>query len=301
MLIPGLLTGLATAWSHSFSYLGSRSFLVRPGRGVLQLLILGHVLMGAVSLVLLPFLWRAPQKDWGAVVGPLCGTAGFYLFGQAMFFVTIRTAAASRVSALLGLKIVFVAALQTAFGLGDLTAAQWAGVGLAAAVPFLQSDPRVTWGALLGVGLTCAGYAGSDTCIPLLIAAFDPGGGPAAALFATALTYASLGVVALPGLLLKDGRDPAAWRDAVPFALFWYLAMVFLFITMGLVGVVLAVILQATRGLWSVLLGRWSVRRGWLETEWDSTPQELTRQLLVALLMCLAVGLYVWGRAVGQA
>ncbi len=297
MIWIGIPIGLLNASAQALSYLFSRRFVTGPGRNTRQLMALAHLWMGLFSLLLLPLLWRTPMAGWGGTWTALLGAAGFYLFAQTCLFWTMRQTEASRVSPMLGLKIVFLAAIVTALAREDLEPIQWLAAGLAvvATVALNHAGERLPLRALVGILLTCLGYACSDINISYLLEAIG-GRDFGNATFAAALVYTvCLGY----GLALYTAQPRASaeeWRLALPFALAWYLGMLFLFVSISLNGVVLAVILQSLRGPISIGLGVLVAGWGWHALERRQTKKDLLKQVLSALLMCLAIGLYVWGK-----
>ena len=100
-MIFGILCGLAAAFTQSFSYLATRHVVQRRGpRGMWDLLILGHILMGIMGLVGCIAVWPAHSGDirhWG-ILWPLLGTCGFYLIGQAGLQYSLKHGEASRIT-----------------------------------------------------------------------------------------------------------------------------------------------------------------------------------------------------------
>lgn len=300
MFLFGVCSGLLGAFSQALSYLYTRRFLTAADerRSPVQLLVLSHLWMGLWSLCLLPLLWPMPQaQPWPRLLLPLAGMTLFYMAGQASLFYTVRTLPASRVSPLLGLKILSTGFL-VAVPLGQhLSAWQWGGVGLAAvaALALFRAGERIPPQALLGLGLACCFYSASDTCISILIGRLDPERGIRGSALALALCYVSAGLLSLvlPRYWRKASR--AAWRGSFPYALAWYLGMVFLFVSIGLVGLVLATILQAMRGPISIGLGRLAARGGQFQSQEQQFDRGvLLRQIAAASLLVLAVALFAW-------
>jgi uncharacterized membrane protein len=295
-MLLGILLGLCCALAHALSYLASRRFLAKPGRSSRQLLSLSHILMGAMSLVLLPVLWFQPANGWRAVLPPLVIAAVAYLAGQACLFMALHRAPASRLSPLLGLKILFLAGIAAGVFGQELSLAQWAAVLLtaAAALCLYQTGGALPGKAALGILGACAFYAVSDLGIAWLIPAIDPARSLGASAFAVVLTYLLCGAIGLADLRQYVRAGRREWVEAAPFALAWYLSMVFLFATIAVAGVILAVILQSTRGPMSIVLA-WAVaRQGWIALEETADWRMRVRQIAAALLMSAAIGLYVW-------
>ncbi|MBB6429818.1 EamA family transporter [Algisphaera agarilytica] len=296
----GILLGLLTGLGHSLAYLASRWFTVDRGRPVSQLLVQGHVLMGAVCWVALPFLWPvgfAPTAEWW---GQLSGLIGFFVLAQVCLLSSLRATDASRVAPLLGMKVAVLALLSVLMGM-PLTGTQWTGVAMAVAAAWVLNDVggRLAWKVTALVVGACLAYALADTFIKGTIEiAKDMTGDHSRfgiPIFTVAAVYGSLGVIALPLLGVWGSRKREAWRDTLPYAAIWLATMVALYATFASLGTVLGAILQSTRGLISILLGVMLAGMGWHHLEQKHGWAVQARRLGAAALMCLAVLLYVWG------
>lgn len=257
MIAAGVALGLAAALCQSASYFFSRLFVLRKGGGGLRLLVLGHLLMGLMSLAILA-AWRPAIPRTGAFVAPLLSTALFYLSGQACLFYALRHVEASRASPLLGLKILVLAAITVLAFRQRLTGLQWLAAGLAVAAAFLLNrlGRTLPGRALAGILLACVTYSLSDLSIVRLVPAVAEGHGAfAATLLAVTLSYVICGLVALI-LWPWAGRATAdEWRYAMPFAVSWLAAMLFLFACFAQIGAVMGNVVQSTRGLMTVAIG----------------------------------------------
>lgn len=314
LVIVGVVCGGLCAVAHSLCYLFTRSFLVQPGRSSYQLISLGHIYMGIFSLVGLPFCWLNPAGGWGAILLPLAGTAGFYFGAQFLFFRLIAWVPASRVSPLLGVKIIPLAGLAILLTGARLGVMQWVAVGVcltAALILARGGGDKLPLKAILGLALTVLCYAMSDTCIARTMQALSPDPTlpvsmqnltPVLSLnismFALSLTYL---LCALPGVVwLFSGKFSAGrkgwaeWRGAFAYSLGWFVAMIFLFIAIALVGVVPAIMLQAGRGPLSVGLGLLVASLGHQQLEKRLLRADAFKYTLAALLMCLAILLYFY-------
>lgn len=296
-LIPGILCGLLAASFQSLCYVFSRIFVTRPGNTSGLLFVLSHVQMGAVAVLALPFLLAGDVPPLAAFFWPLMGAAFFYLAGQVALFRTLRTVEASRVSPLLGLKILILA-LITAFVLGlPVAPLQWAAVALSVLAAFVlnYSGSAVPVPVALGVLVCCFFYSLSDLFIRALVDSLEAVGTFRAVLLGCALSYVVTGLVGA-ALLPSAGRPTRAqWKAAVPVAFTWLLAMVFLFATFRLLGVVFGNIIQSTRGLISIFMGALIARLGHLHLEGRVGKDVLMRRAAAAAMMTVAVALYVLG------
>jgi len=305
MLVFGIASGLAAATFQSVSYLATRHFVQRRGEGASRdLLIMSHVLMGAVSLVLLPLLWPAEGINWSRTIYPLVMTALFYLLGQMGLMMALKHAEASRISPLLGLKVVVLALLATAFTLpqarGGLSMLQWGAVVLCVVAAFLLTNTggRLKGKAIAATMFACVAYAASDWHIALLsqVIVETTSQKALAPVLGAALCYSLCGVGGLAFLPMLRVRKAAAWRDAAPYSAAWLAAMFALFTCFALVGPVLGNILQSTRGLISIGMGSMIAARGHHHIEARTTRDVFIRRLLAGTLMFAAIVLYVLGR-----
>lgn len=296
MLALGITLGLACAVCQSLAYLGSRWYTQsRGGRGAAQLLVLSHVLQGAVALPLALILWPAdlpPATRWAA---PLFVGIGGYVLGQISLFWALRFTDASRVSPLLGIKLLILAA-ATVLLLGDpFTAGQAVAVAMSVAAAFAlnYTGGAVPLRATVALLITCVGYAVSDLSIRFLVAGMEPVEKLHASVFGVAVSYALCGagsVVLLPWLGSRRLQD---WRDAAPYAFAWLAAMAALYVCFATIGVVLGNILQATRGIVSILLGALVAKLGHVHVEATVSRGVFLRRLAAGAAMVAAIVLFV--------
>lgn len=295
MFVVGIVCGLAAAVFQAVTYLLSRRYLA-AGRGPLQLWVAAQLWMGLLTLPLL-LLWRTPAAGWPRTLLPLGVALGGYLAAQAFFFRTVRVVPASRVAPLMGIKVLFLAGLVVALGQESLGPWQWAGVLLAvlAAVAVQRAAEPVPVAGLLGVLGTTVSFAIADVAIKDLLTVLSGADKTLAALlFALALKYV-LSLVPALALLPRARISRADAAAALPYAVAWLLSMLVLFAAFNWAGVVLAVILQALRGPFAILLGAAVASRGHAHLEVAIGRASLVRQLLAAALMVVATACYVWG------
>jgi len=301
----GVGAGLLAALASAVSYLVSRHHGNRAGGGSLRLLVLGHAAMG---LVCVPACWWLAPAEWPSSfgwLGPLAGSVGCYLAGQAAVFAALKRAAASRIAPLLGLKLVMLAGIVSCLPGGGLDGRQWLAVGLSvAAAGMLQRGgplPAVALTAVLGA---CLGFAVSDLCIVALIDALQPSRTPLgeplsrlhAGSLAMAVTYVACGAVAAVTLVVDPGLRPRDRRDrvaALQYAAAWLGGMVALYACFGLIGAVFGNVLQATRGVMAIAIGAALARAGWHDLEERVDAATFVRRLAAASLMVLAILIYV--------
>lgn len=295
MDIPGIVCGFMAALFQSLSYVASRWFLKRSGGGPLQLLGISHIWMGAVALVLFPLLSGPSMPPLKAYLAPGFGAMSFYLIAQASLFLALRHTDSSRIAPLLGLKV-FVLALISVVALHKvLNGWQWSAVAFSVGAVFLlnESGERLPWVAMLAVWVTVLGYSLSDLCIKQLVVVLEPAGSKAA-LIGVCVTYIMGAGAGLPLILFQRSEGGGRlWWMAAPYAAFWFVSMLFLYITFDRVGVVFGNIIQSTRGLMSIGLGVMVGRLGMIDIETRVTHLVVARRLTGAALMTAAIMLYL--------
>ena len=294
----GILLGLAAATCQSITYLQSRHFVGHAAGGFRRLMLLGHVIQGVIGLALLPVLWPTEMPALRQYAFPLLMSAGGFLIGQTFLFITLRHVEASRVAPFLSIKIAMLATLAWLVMGRTITGWQWMAVGLAIAGAWLLNwtGGKLPARVIVTIFLTCVGYAVSDLYIRALIESLAPVKPLHAAMVGVAMSYIVCGVAVLP---VWFGGSKVTWTDvrrATPYALTWLTSMVFLYACFALVNVVLGNIVQSTRGLISILLAPVMARSDdWGHLETAQPPHAVLRRAGVAVLMTVAVALYVWG------
>jgi drug/metabolite transporter (DMT)-like permease len=291
----GILSGLAAAVCHSVSYLFSRLFVIQRQSAVMRLLVAAHLIMGVMSLVLLPFVWTAELPPLRNYVLPLFGAAFFYLAGQAGLFFMVKRTDSSRVAPLLGFKIVILALLVVLFMGQHLKLQQWLAVilSVAATLALSQTGGALPLRTILWLATTCTAYSLSDLSIAGLVKGLAPLSPLRASIVGVCFSYILCGMA---GLILLPWSGGAHvwddWRYALPFAAAWMLAMVFLYVCFGLIGPVYGNILQSTRGIISIFIGAYLARIGMEHLEQKVSRWVLLRRVAAAILMCVAIWLF---------
>lgn len=300
-MISGIVLGLAAALCQSLSYVFSGRFVRTFNRSPHVLLTLAHVIMGLVSAALLPLVLPEVMPGLSSYVWPLLGGVVFYLVGQVGLFLALRYTDASRVSPLLGLKLPILAGISLLFLGARYSLAQWAAVCLCllAAVALRHSGGRLSGRSLGWILLACLAYCLSDLNIGALVRSLQGAGLSLtrASMVGGFLSYAlcgGLGVLILPTVPWRDCR---MWEYALPFAAAWLGAMLLLFGCFGAVGVVFGNIVQASRGLISILIGWLVSAAGHVHLEARASLGVWLRRAVAAVLMILAIVLFSRGAA----
>jgi hypothetical protein len=115
--------------------------------------------------------------------------------------------------------------------------------------------------------------------------------------FATiSCSYTVLGLISLPSLFFFKWNF-REFRATMPYGLAWFSSMLTLFFCFYETGLVFGSVLQATRGLFSILLGAILVHYGVRGQEAaETTRKDWIRRIVMAVLMIIAVGLYSAGK-----
>ncbi len=248
-LALGGMASLFLALSYTFSGMSVRRC---KDVGTFGLLCRAHVVMGVLSLIGLPFIWTPTlATHFGDYALIMLLAIVFYLFGQFCLFMAQRTVDASRVVPLLGMKLLVLAVLNLLI-MPHLTGAkaesygvfQWLGIFLTVGAAFIlnKAGQRIPWQSLCWVGMTCLGYASSDTCITMFVRRLQAIGETAgdaalaglarpsvAAAFITYVLCGVAGVLLLPLVKRPEGAHrKTVWGWISPFAFCWLTAMLFL-------------------------------------------------------------------------
>ncbi len=302
MLWLGVILGIVTAWGHSLAYLASRWFTVGKRGTSKQLLVVAHLQLGLLASAGIGLAWPSGLTfDWSWGVPALIGVACF-CGAQSCLFGSLRHADASVVAPLLSVKIAVLAGVTTLGLYGEsrhVSALGWlavlfaiAGAALTQGVGQRPPTKALVW---LGVAIVC--YAFCDLSIVQSIrnveAQLDGNIHPfrAGAFIATVL-YTLTGVIALGFAPWFGSRRTQVWLGAVPYTAMWTVAMVGLYGTFAILGVVYGAILQSTRALWSVLLGGVIGKLGDGDLETDHHPSVLGWRVAAAVMLITAVGLF---------
>lgn len=297
----GVSIGAVSAVMQSASYIFSRRF-VGVHRSSFKLVVYSQLLMGmmgaAVFAATLPFV----SFPAGARLGKLAlAMAVFVIAYHAAFFCFFRLleeVEASRASSLLGLKVVVIALLTVPFTGRRLGIWHYAAIALTAfsAVGMNFSGMRIGRRGILYLLLSLLGFATTDITGAAFVKLM-PGARPTPeAICSTALAYLFLGAIAA-AVLAKVKIEPAMLRDALPYSALWFAAMLLLFASFGIVGVVYGSIIQASRGVISVILGVLLARTGYVDVEPDVSARLWVRRTVMAVVMVFAIGLYSWASA----
>ena len=298
MYIPGIFAGLLSAIFASLSYVASKAF-INEYKSPVRLMLLSLVfMMFPAALTLLCLYGRYELVFTLRNILMLLGAQGGFLVAQISLFRGLRYVEASRYSSLLGLKILLLSLICVFFTGAGLTLQQWIAVVICtvSAVGMNYSGFRIPWKAFLFLLITLSGYICSDICHVEYVKG-NVGDTPLIQAFASvSCSYALLGLITIPTLFFFKWSY-REFRATVPYGGAWFLSMLALFFCFYETGLVFGSVLQATRGLFSILLGVILVHYGVKGQESAETSRkDWVRRIVMAVLMIIAVGLYTAGK-----
>ena len=294
-MMTGICCGLTAAFLNSVGYLFSAFFLRRCNSPV-RLLIYAQIWMMLLSLPVIFFLYPA-----GGVVRParlfwtLAAWIVVFFVGQGSFFTALKFFEASRLSSLLGLKIIVLTVIYTVVNRVFPNFWQYVAVLMAAVaavtINWSGGGSMKTKGWIF-VFITLICYSLADMSETVVVLCFIESGQEIvrSAFTATSLSYTALGLVSLPGLLIfKPDRN---FFLSAPYALIWLLSQAALLSCFALVLPVFGNVILASRGMFSVLLGALAAAVGLKGIEARISRAQWIRRGFAALLMVLAIAVY---------
>ncbi len=299
IFFSGILSGLTAACCFSLSYLFSKRFYEKSGKSSIHLLAISQIQMGTFALLIFPFVWPDTTLFFSIII-PLVGVTFFGMLGQVAFFFTLKHSHPSQVTPLLALKIVILAFASIFILQKNISLLQWIGILMSVGATFLVnfSGGSIPLKGLVGILVTCIGYALADVFVTMLLKQLTFMGVKNPVLLGTCLVYAASGIL---GLILvvftwKDIQTFPAWKFALHFSMVFFTADVFLFTTFKLVGPVFGNILQSTRGIISIILAKIVTMKGMHYLEQDMTKSIVVRRFFAAGLFTIAIALYIIGK-----
>ncbi len=231
------------------------------------------------------------------IAKPLLLCVLFYFGGQAAMFMALTKSDASRVSPLLGLKILVLALITVFVSHGHFLGLQWVAIGLAVCAAVLLSllGKEMTAAAWIWIILACIFYSLSDVFVRQTITCFPSAGLFHAAALTASLCYLICGFIAVAAMPFFPVANSLQWKAAFPFAFFWFVGMLFLFSCFGSIGVVFGNIVQSTRGIISILMGSLIALKGYEHLEEKVSVKITLFRVCAACLMMSAIGLFYYG------
>lgn len=284
----GIVCALLTATLQPISYLLSRLFFVRGGR-TLELTIYSYTFMGLLSVFLLFSQRKILSFEPRMIVLTLFCMLTI-LTAQLFYFFAVKVVEASRLSSMLGLKIIFLVFLNMLLFSQSLGFLHWLAVLLCASAGLImnRSGLSINMKSLLAILCCCFFLAASDIADFSLVSAVTEQASPLQkGIIATAYCYIGLGIVFLPGLFFIK-LDRKKFITTIPYSLVWLLAMVFFYLSVGLLGTVFTSIIQSSRGLISVLLGALFSYLGYVSVESKADKKTWIARATAAIMIMLA-------------
>lgn len=290
----GILAGLLTAVLQSVSYICSAGFM-RKYKSPLRLAVFSQLAMGAFCLPLLPFLFPPglDGKLW-RFFGMVAVWAVVFAVGQTAFFTALRSIEASRISSLLGLKILTLALIFGVILRERLNLWQWAATLLAtvAAVGMNWSGGRkLTLKSVFWLVMTLLFYSFADMSETCLVTMPQHTGMIRAAFGVGVVCYLVLGLLTLP-MLVKFRWTGKQFVMAIPFGACWLFSQIALFVCFGFLGTVFGNVVQSSRGLISIALGVLLMHLGLGKLDATIPRRMWIRRGVAAALMAAAIILY---------
>lgn len=295
-MLFGILGGLTAALINSADYLFSARFLIYH-KSPVRLLVISSILMMIISLpamfLLVPFstipcLWK--------FIAETALASTFFLIGQGACFAAMRFFEASRLSSLLGLKILVLSVIFMLSGhllnFWQLTAVC---IAAAAAVMFNWSGSQpVPWKGWALLAATLIGYSLTDmveTSLVRQIHEYSQFSQLRSALATVPLLYSTLGILLLPGLIFfRPDKDQVC--KAFPHAILWLVSQVFLLSCYAAVLPVFGNVILATRGIFSVVIGAMLPLFGLAALDSRIPAKLWIRRIAAAIMMLGAIALY---------
>lgn len=294
MMVIGIILGLGGAIFQSFSYLMTRHFMHRHG-SPLHLLIASHIIMGIMAIILLPFAYTPIVLQPSRYLSPLLQCSGFFLIAQATFFLALKNIESSRVSPLLGMKIIIIAIISYLFYDKNFVSIQWLAIILCFIGAMLTnwSGGKIPIRSWFWIIVTCTGYSLSDINIKILVDMIGQDNLVNSTMLAVSLNFIICGSAALIGFLLVP--NPQRWQNlkpALPFALCWFTSILFIFGCFANIGPIFGNIIQSSRGIFSVIIGFIVAKAGHQHLESTTTGSIVICRIIAAIMMLLAMAMF---------
>ena len=294
----GITIGIVSAVMQSASYLFSRRFVTTYHSSV-KLVLYSQLGMGLFGLIVfaatVPFTAFPHSVKFVATLATyvIAYNAAFYCFFRA-----VNEIEASRLSSLLGLKVVVIALIMLLLHKAQLRAPHYVAVVLTAvsAVGMNFSGVRISRKGALFLALTLLGFSTTDITGTMFVKMMPGAAVTRSAICVTSLSYVILGGISAAAFLKLRFEKAPLW-GALPYGALWFAAMLLLFASFGIVGVVFGSIIQASRGIVSVLFGVILARTGYVSVEPDVPARIWVRRAVMAVVMVAAIGLYSWSSA----
>ncbi|MBO5668225.1 MAG: hypothetical protein J6S43_03780 [Lentisphaeria bacterium] len=294
-MIFGIVCGFTAALLNSLGYLFSARFLLYH-KNPLRLLVMATLVMQLISLPLLVIFPFGEIENPLKFFGQMLLSCMFFLIGQGGFFAALRLFEASRLSSLLGLKIIVLSVGFVLSG-GTLNIWQMAAVLMAAAAALIfnrSGSGRSSWKGWLLLLMTLCCYSSVDILETDLVLQVHETVGYSklhSSLVVVPPMYVMLGILTMPVLFFLK-PDKGQLKLAAPYAVLWLLSQVVLFCCFALLKPVFGNVILATRGIFSVLSGALLPFFGLAALDSQIPVSLWIRRGVAALLMLGAIAVY---------
>ena len=292
----GIICGFITAILNSVGYLCSANFLKRY-RSPIRLLLFAHIVMMLPSIpvfiCMFPFTRLA---DPGSFCLSILAWIVVFVLGQGSFFMALKHCEASRLSSLLGLKIIVLTVIFMLAKHHFPNIGQWTAVFMAGAAAMLinwTGSFRMSFKGWFFTFSTLVFYSLCDineTNIVLTIVNSGYSGLKGSIISASAI-YTVLGLVSLPGLFFLRPTKKQFLLSA-PYALLWLSSQIFLMTCFAMVLPVFGNVILASRGLVSVILGAMLSLVGLQKLDAVISRKQWILRAVAAILMIGAIAVY---------
>lgn len=292
----GILCGFITAILNSVGYLCSANFLKRYNSPIRLLLFAQLVMMAAsIPVFICTFPFRGLVQPQNFIFSLICWIIVFVL-GQGSFFMALKYCEASRLSSLLGLKIIVLTIIFMLSKHHYPNMGQWTAVFMAGAAAMLinwTGSFRMCFKGWFFTFCTLIFYSFCDINeTNLVLAIKNCGFGELkSSIIATAASYTVLGILSLPGLFFLRPTKKQIILSA-PYALLWLSSQVFLMTCFAMVLPVFGNVILASRGLVSVILGAMLSFVGLQKLDAVISRKQWIFRAIAAVLMISAIAVY---------
>jgi drug/metabolite transporter (DMT)-like permease len=288
----GITFGVISALLMSGSYVFSRSYL-RLHHDPVKLAVFSqmNIFPWGVALLIYSLLFmEIPMNSRFFLY--LLGECTLFLVAQTSFFMALKRLEATRASSLLGLKILALAFMSLLLG-EELNAMRWIAILLCTlgAVGMNFSGGKMSFTTILWLASAVIFYALCDICITGMVQMMPGKSMMMNSVCVMGFTYTGIGLLVMPGML-KYKPALKEFKDSFLYSVFYFVSILFLMACFGLLGVVFGSIIQAGRGIFSILLGMILLQIGFEKNEPAVPLRMWLRRICMSVMMITAMVLY---------
>lgn len=288
----GITFGVISALLMSGSYVFSRSYLHLHHDPVkLAVFSQMNIFPWGVALLIYSLLFmEIPMNSRFFLY--LLGECTLFLVAQTSFFMALKRLEATRASSLLGLKILALAFMSLLLG-EELNAMRWIAILLCTlgAVGMNFSGGKMSFSTILWLASAVIFYALCDICITGMVQMMPGKSMMMNSVCVMGFTYTGIGLLVMPGML-KYKPALKEFKDSFLYSVFYFVSILFLMACFGLLGVVFGSIIQAGRGIFSILLGMILLQIGFEKNEPAVPLRMWVRRICMSVMMITAMVLY---------